>query len=130
DYLEPGRRAWAIDDPTWGIWHIPERELRVLPDVAGRNVVELGCGTAYWSAWLVRRGARVIGVDSSERQLRSARLLQREHGLEFPLVLASAEQVPLADACIDLAFSEYGASIWCDPYRWIPEAARLLRPGG
>jgi SAM-dependent methyltransferase len=48
----------------------------------------------------------------------------------FPLLLASAEQVPLADASFDLVISEYGASIWCDPYRWVPEAARLLRPGG
>jgi SAM-dependent methyltransferase len=38
--------------------------------------------------------------------------------------------VPLPDASFDLAISEYGASIWCDPYRWIPEASRLLRPGG
>ena len=45
-------------------------------------------------------------------------------------MLASAEQVPCPDASFDLAFSEYGAAIWCDPYRWIPEAARLLRPGG
>ena len=47
-----------------------------------------------------------------------------------PLIHASAEQIPLADATFDLVISEYGASIWCDPYRWIPEAARLLRPGG
>jgi SAM-dependent methyltransferase len=38
--------------------------------------------------------------------------------------------VPLSDASFDLAVSEYGASIWADPYRWIPEASRLLRPGG
>ena len=38
--------------------------------------------------------------------------------------------MPLPDASFDLAISEYGAAIWCDPYRWIPEAARLLRPGG
>ena len=56
--------------------------------------------------------------------------MQAETGLEFPLVEASAEDVPLPDASFDLAFSEYGASLWCDPYRWIPEAARLLRPGG
>src|SRR5207244_6470805 len=52
------------------------------------------------------------------------------HGLSFPLIQANAEQVPLKDATFDLAISEYGASIWCDPYAWIPEAARLLRPGG
>ena len=49
---------------------------------------------------------------------------------EFRLVEAVAEAVPLPDASFDLAISEYGASIWADPHRWIPEAARLLRPGG
>ena len=38
--------------------------------------------------------------------------------------------MPLADQSFDVAISEYGACLWCDPYRWIPEASRLLRPGG
>jgi len=71
-----------------------------------------------------------VGIDNSERQLETARALQREHGLAFPLLHGNAETVPYPDASFDLAFSEYGASIWCDPQRWVPEAARLLRPGG
>jgi SAM-dependent methyltransferase len=130
DYARPGQSAWASAEPTWGIWHLPERELRVLPDVEGKDVIDLGCGTAYWAAWLARRGARVVGIDSSAKQLETARALQREHGLAFPLIHGNAESVPLPDASFDLAFSEYGASLWCDPYRWVPEAARLLRPGG
>ena len=131
DYLvESGRRSWASDEPTWGIWGIPERELCLLPELEGKDVVELGCGTAYWSAWLTRRGARVVGVDPTPAQLERARRFQAEFDLEFPLIEAAAEEVPLEDASFDLAFSEYGASIWADPYRWIPEAARLLRPGG
>jgi SAM-dependent methyltransferase len=131
DYLvESGRRAWASDEPSWGIWPIPERDLGVLPDVAGKDVVELGCGTAYWSAWLARRGARVVGVDPTPAQLERARRFQAEFRLDFPLVEAAAEDVPLGNAAFDLVFSEYGASIWADPFRLIPEAARLLRPGG
>src|SRR6185503_12708884 len=49
--------------------------------------------------------------------------------LDFPLLEASAEDIPLPDESFDLAISEYGASIWADPYKWIPEAARILRPG-
>lgn len=128
-YVEPGRRAYA-GEPCWGIWGVPEAALRLLPEVAGRDVVELGCGTAYVSAWLARRGARVVGLDLSPAQLATARALQREFGLAFPLVRASAEAVPLRDACFDLAISEYGACLWCDPHRWVPEAARLLRDGG
>ncbi len=129
-YVEPGRRAWAQAEPSWGIWGVPESEARILPDVDGLDTIELGCGTAYVSAWLARRGARPIGVDITPAQLAMARTLQHEHGLEFPLLEASAEAVPLPDASFDLAISEYGAAIWCDASRWIPEAARLLRPGG
>jgi SAM-dependent methyltransferase len=72
----------------------------------------------------------VVGVDITPAQLATARRLNEETGLGLEFVEANAESVPLPDACFDLAVSEYGASIWCDPYRWIPEAARLLRPGG
>lgn len=132
DYVASGERAWASDEIDWGIYGVKEADLGALTDVEldGADVVELGCGTAYFSAWFARRGARPVGVDVTPAQLETARRLQREHRLEFPLVEASAEDVPLPDSSFDLAFSEYGASIWCDPYRWIPEAARLLRPGG
>ena len=129
-WVESGRRGWSRDAPSWGMWNIPEHELRLLPDVAGRDVVDLGCGTGYWSAWFARRGARVVALDNSTRQLATARTLQREHGLAFPLIHADAEHPPFRDASFDLAFSEYGAAIWCDPFVWIPEAARMLRPAG
>ena len=126
---EYGRAMWA-GEPNWGDWSIPEAELRLLPDVAGMDTIELGCGTAYFSGWLARAGARPVGVDASERQLALARALQAEHGADFPLVRADAGDVPYPEGSFDLVLSEYGASSWCDPYRWLPEAARLLRPGG
>jgi len=130
EYEEPGRSAWADNDPAWGIWHVPESELNVLADVRDLDVVELGCGTAYVSSWLARRGARPVGIDNSREQLTNAHRFQREFGIDFPLIHADAEAVPLAAESFDLAISEYGACLWCDPYRWVPEAARLLRPGG
>jgi SAM-dependent methyltransferase len=131
NYVAPGERSWASDEPSWGIWGVPESQVGMLPaDLEGKDAIELGCGTAYVSAWLARRGARVTGIDNSPAQLETARRLQGEHGLDFPLLLGNAETVPLPDASFDFAISEYGASIWADPYRWIPEAARLLRPGG
>lgn len=123
-------RAWHQEEIAWGVFGVREAELGVVGDVVGLDVIELGCGTAYFSAWLARRGTRPVGVDVTRAQLDTARRLQAETGIEFPLVEASAEDVPLPDASFDLAFSEYGASIWCDPYRWLPEAFRLLRPGG
>jgi SAM-dependent methyltransferase len=130
NYVESAERHWAGDEISWGIWEIPEAEVGALPDVTGMDVVELGCGTAYISAWLARRGARPIGVDLTEAQLDTARRMQARHGLEFLLVHASAEAVPLPDGSADLVVSEYGASLWCEPAAWIAEAARLLRPTG
>ena len=130
EYEVWGRADWAAGTPRWGLWSIPEEQLHVLPEVAGLDTVELGCGTGYVSSWLARRGARPVGLDNSPDQLRTARRFQQEFGISFPLVQADAEAVPFAEACFDLAINEYGAAMWCDPYRWIPEAARVLRPGG
>jgi SAM-dependent methyltransferase len=130
NYVAPAERDWASDEIHWGIWRVPETRVGALPDVDGMDVVELGCGTAYVSAWLARRGARPTGVDVTDAQLATARRMQARHGLQFPLIHASAEDVPLPDACADLVISEYGASLWCEPTTWIGEAARLLRPGG
>jgi SAM-dependent methyltransferase len=117
EYAGPGLDNWAAAEPSWGIWHIPEARAGILPaHLEGRDSIE--------------RGARPVGLDNSAAQLATAHHLQDRFGLRFPLIHASAEQAPFPDASFDLAISEYGASIWCDPYAWIPEAARLLRPGG
>ena len=123
--------AWAEDTITWGMCKAPESEVRMLPDLDGKEVVELGCGTAYFGAWIKRAGARrVVGVDITPAQLATARRMSEQFGLELELVEANAEETGLPGESFDVAVSEYGASIWCDPYKWIPEAARLLRPGG
>jgi SAM-dependent methyltransferase len=129
--LDLARRRWADAEPCWGVYDIPESTARLLPDdLAGRRVVELGCGTAYVSAWLARAGARPVAIDPTPSQLRIARRMQEETGLRFPLIRAAGEHVPLADRSVDLVISEYGAAIWADPHLWIAEAARVLRPGG
>jgi len=131
DYTDArARTAWAEDEITWGVFGIPESTIGCIGDVSGLDVVELGCGTAYLSAVLAKGGARPVGVDPTPAQLATARRLMNETGIRFPLVEAAAESVPLPDASFDLAVSEYGASLWADPARWLPEAARLLRPGG
>jgi|SRR5579871_1130296 len=131
EYAAAGERAWAENTPRWGIWGVLDSDLHLLPEnLSGRDAIELGCGTAYVSSWLARRGARVTGIDNSARQLATARRLQQEHGVAFELIHGNAETVPKPDRSFDLAISEYGACLWAEPERWVPEAARLLRPGG
>lgn len=131
DWVAAGERAWASDAASWGIWQHPDSDLNLLPaDMQGQSAVELGCGTGYVSAWMTRRGARVTGVDVSAGQLDTARRLASEHGLDITFVEGNAEDTGLPGGSFDFAVSEYGAAIWCDPEKWLPEAHRLLRPGG
>ncbi|HWB22252.1 MAG TPA: methyltransferase domain-containing protein, partial [Gaiellaceae bacterium] len=80
-------------DTRWGMWQIPDAELGVLDDVAGLDVLELGCGAGQFGLTLASRGARVIGLDVSEKQLDGA----RANGVDFPLVLGSADAAPFSD---------------------------------
>ncbi len=115
-FVAAGEEAWAQETPTWGIWSVPESQVGMFPkDLAGKDAIELGCGTAYVSAWLAQRGARVVGIDNSAVQLATARRLQQQYGLAFPLLHGNAEAVPYPDASFDFAISEYGACLWAEP---------------
>jgi SAM-dependent methyltransferase len=146
DHAATNRESWNADSDTyqtdhgpqlsasgghgWGVWQIPEADLQVLGEVKGCDILELGCGAAQWSIALAKAGARPVGLDLSDRQLDHARRLLTEAGVDFPLVHASAEAVPFPDASFDIVFCDYGAMTFADPYITVPEAARLLRPGG
>ena len=130
DYQAEQGRQLAIHGAAWGVWQIPEDELRVLGDVAGRDVLELGCGAAQWSIWLAQHGARAVGLDVSDRQLEHARRRAAEAGVEIQLVHAGAEAVPLPDERFDIIFCDHGAMVFADPYVTVPEVSRLLRGGG
>lgn len=129
--IAAGRRAWAADELRWGIWEVGESTLGLLDGFGhGDDAIELGCGTAAISAWIARRGIRPVGVDIARNQIRAAESLQQDFKVPFTLVHGNAEQVGYDHESFDLAVSEYGASTWCDPRRWLPEAHRLLRPEG
>lgn len=146
DHATSNRESWNTDSDTyqadhgpqlaasgglaWGVWQMPESELGVLGEVKGRDILELGCGAAQWSIALAKAGAKPVALDLSENQLAHARRLMAEAGVDFPLVHASAEAVPLPDESFDIVFCDYGAMTFADPYATVPEAARLLRPGG
>jgi SAM-dependent methyltransferase len=115
---------------AWGAWRRPESELQILGDVTGRRMLELGCGGGQWANALTPLGAYCVGLDLSAAQLRHARANAAGDGNAVPFVLANGESVPFAAASFDVVFCDHGAMSFGDPRHTVPEAARVLKPGG
>ena len=130
-YEVPAEQNWSIDEPRWGIWGIQDKALNLLPqEMVGLSCLEIGCGAAYVSAWMAKRGARVVGIDPTPNQLATAIRLEERYQTGINLVEGFGESLPFKAESFDFAISEYGAALWADPYHWLPEASRVLRPTG
>ena len=114
----------------WGVWHVPESEVRALGDVRDAEALELGCGAAQFGIRVAMQGARVTGIDLSANQLAAAGPNMQETGVRFPLVRGNVEELPFADASFDLVFCDHGAVAFTDPTITVRQVARVLRPGG
>lgn len=128
-YLDEHGAFLGEDDFVWGPDGLRESDAGLLGGVAGRDVLEVGCGGAQCSRWLAARGARVVGLDLSAGMLRGSPSGTRPPGPA--LVQADARALPFAEKVFDLACSAYGAVPFVgDPERIMREVARVLRPGG
>jgi SAM-dependent methyltransferase len=124
DFLGPADFVWCPEG-------LREADAGLLGSVAGRDVLEVGCGSAPCARWLRAAGARPVGVDLSAGMLEHARHAGARTGIEVPLVQASADQLPFATASFDLACSAFGAIPFvADLGAALREIARVLRPGG
>ena len=119
-------------DLLWCPEGVRESAAHLLGDVAGRDVLELGCGAAQGARWLVAAGARVTAFDVSAGQLREARRLDRRSGVRVErLVQADVQFLPFRAQAFDLVVSAFGGIPFAaDSARAMAEAARVLRPGG
>jgi SAM-dependent methyltransferase len=131
DYYEEHGGFLGDADFVWGPENLRESRARLLGDVAGRRVLEVGCGAAQCSRWLMQQGAEPVAFDLSGGQLAQGRTLNARTGVVVPLVQADAQRLPFADASFDLACSAYGAIPFvADSAAVMRELARVLRPGG
>jgi SAM-dependent methyltransferase len=131
DYLAEHGDFLGAADFVWCPEGLRESEAGLLGEVAGRRVLEVGCGSAPCARWLAGQGAQVVGLDLSAGMLRQAVDAARETGICVPLVQADATRSPFADRSFDLACSAFGAVPFvADSAAVMREVARVLRPGG
>jgi SAM-dependent methyltransferase len=121
----------GVADFVWCPEGLREADLGLLGEVRGKNVLEVGCGSAPCARWLVEQGSSVIGLDLSAAMLRYAAAAGEATGIPVPLVRANAERLPFADASFDIACSAFGAVPFvADVAAVFTEVARVLRPHG
>ena len=124
-----GESCWRSTEPRWGLWGRSDDGLDLLPpSLEGMRCLDVGCGTGYILKWMSDRGGHVVGLEPTDNQLVTAIGLSQLHKTAITLVQGFAEQLPFSDASFDFAISEYGAVLWADPYQWIPEVSRVLKP--
>jgi SAM-dependent methyltransferase len=118
-------------DFLWCPEGLREADVHLLGDVAGRRVLEIGCGSAPCARWLRRHGADVVALDVSGGMLARAAELGRATGVTVPLIQADAGALPLLDTSVDVACSAFGGLPFvADAGAVLAEVARVLRPGG
>jgi SAM-dependent methyltransferase len=118
-------------DFIWGPEGLREADAQLLGGVAGRVVLEVGCGAAQCGRWLVANGADVVAIDLSASQLDHARTLDEQTGVRVRVAQADARQLPIRDSSVDIACSAYGALPFvADSAAVMSEVSRVLRPGG
>jgi SAM-dependent methyltransferase len=118
-------------DLLWCPEGLREATVGLLGDVRGRRILEVGCGAAAGSRWLVTQGARPIALDLSAGMLRHASVLNEKTGLRPPLIQGDATELPFGAGTFDLAFTAFGAIPFVtDSERVMQEVYRVLRPGG
>jgi len=131
EYLDEHGEFLGPADFCWCPEGLREADARLLGELDGARVLEIGAGAAQCSRWLARRGVQVVATDVSGGMLAAGARYDTEAGARTPLVHADARALPFADASFDVAFTAFGAIPFVpDADRVHGEVARVLRPGG
>src|SRR3954466_9126248 len=118
------RRWWDLDaddyqdehgaflgdvDFVWCPEGVREADARLLGEIRGKRVLELGAGAAAGARWLDGQGADAVALDLSAGMLRHARKAAERSGVRVPLVQADALALPFATSAFDVVCTAFGA---------------------
>jgi SAM-dependent methyltransferase len=132
DYYAEHGTFLGDSDFVWGPEGWREDELRLLGDLGGRRVLEIGAGAGQCARWVAAAGAQVVATDLSAGMVRQGLDLNRKAPARgVPFAQCDAVDLPFAQASFDTVFTAYGAVPFvADTSRLMREVARVLRPGG
>ena len=136
DWWDRTARAYQDDckipvDIHYGPSSPNEDELGLLGELDGRAVLELGCGGAQCSVAFALKGARVTAIDFSAEQLKFARDLAAEHGVEIDFMQRDVTDLsPIPSNSRDIVFSAFTLMYVEDRPAVFRDVRRVLKPGG
>jgi ubiquinone/menaquinone biosynthesis C-methylase UbiE len=115
----------------YGPWAPLENDLRLLGDVAGKRILDLGCGGGQCCIAFAKQGAIAVGLDLSDGQLQVARSLAHQEHLNVTFVQGTMDDLShFSSADWDIVFSTYAFQYLADVPACLAECQRVLRPGG
>ncbi len=132
--ISPGYQAQhqiSVDAAHYGPFMPSEAELRLLGHVAGRRILELGCGGGQCSVAFARQGALAAGIDLSDEQIAFARRLAEAYGVSVDFQQGDAADLSrFASGSFDVVFSAYALHFVPAIERCLAGVSQVLAPGG
>ena len=124
------RGGIPTDDVYWGDFVTTESQLKILGDIRGKRVLEIGCGGAQNSIALSKWGAKAFGVDLSRKQIQYGNRIMRNENAKVSLLVCNMERIPFKDESFDIVTTAVSLHYAPDLNAVFAEANRVLVEGG
>ncbi|WP_261512439.1 class I SAM-dependent methyltransferase [Chryseobacterium paludis] len=145
NYLEINKNSWNakvephlksdfyfVDEFLKGRSSLNSIELDLLRDVKGKSILHLQCHFGQDSISLSRLGAKVIGIDLSDKAINTAKDLAKQSGTDTEFICSDVYDLPnVLDEKFDIVFTSYGTIGWLpDLDKWAHVVSHFLKPNG
>jgi len=108
-----------------------EKHLKLLGNLKGKEILEIGCGGAQCSVFFAKQGAKVTGIDISKEQLKFARKLIEKNKVKVDLIQGSFQDLrKIKSSSKDIVFSAYALQYSPDLLSVFRQVMKILRKGG
>ena len=121
----------SLEDVHYGPISPGELELKLLGDVKAKEILEIGCGGGQNTIVLAKWGAKSVGLDISEEQIRFARKLAMKNSVDVSFYVGNMEDLSMFnDESFDIVLSSHAVGYSQDPKQVFHEVFRVLQKNG